>query len=102
MALVERTSNPVKGAELIPVTLMLDHDAHELMAELMQRTGVDASELVGWAIGAYWGQMEEISLPPPPDEDIEKVLAESEADIAAGRTSSNEEVFGRLAAKHGW
>lgn len=99
MAHVEKTPDHGDGPELIPVALKLDHDAHELMVELMQRTGWNASELVGWALGAYWREMEGIVLPPPPDEDIEKVLAESEADIATGRTASNEEVFGRIAAK---
>ena len=55
-------------------------------------------------LGAYWREMEGIVLPPPPDEDIEKVLAESETDIAAGRTFSNEEVFGHTAIRgqHAW
>ena len=103
MALVEKTSDDHDGSELVDLVLKLDPGAHDLLVELMQRTGWDASELVGWALGAYWREMEGIVLPPPqPEEDIEKVLAESEADIHAGHTFSNEEVFGRIAAKHGW
>ena len=104
MAFAEKTTERAEGPELFPIALKLDQDAHELMLELMQRTGWDASELVGWALGAYWREMEGIVLPPPPDEDIEKVLAESEADIAAGRTFSNEEVFGpiEIRGQHAW
>ena len=102
MALVERAPDHDDRLGLTEVTVTLDHGAHELMLELMQRTGWNASELVCWALGAQWREMEGIVLPPPPEEDIEKVLAESEADIDAGRTASSEEVFDRIAAKHGW
>ena len=103
MALVETTAVHDDRFGLTEITLALDHGAHDLLVELMERTGWDASELVGWALGAQWRELEGVILPPPPpDEDVEKVLAESEADIAAGRTVSNEDVFGRIAAKHGW
>ena len=102
MALVETPLERDDRFGLTEITLALDYGAHELLVELMQRTGWDASELVCWALGAQRRELEGVVLPPPPDEDIEKVLAESEADVAAGRTASNEEVFGRIAAKHGW
>lgn len=103
MVVVEKTSDHDDGPAPTAVELMLDPAAYELLVELMQRTGWDASELVGWALGAQWREMEGISLPPPkPGEDMEDVLAESEADIRAGRTYSHEEVFARIAAKHGW
>ena len=104
MAYVEKTPHHEEsGPEPVRVVLDLYPDANELLVELMQRTGWDASELVGWALGAYWRELEGIVLPQPePEEDIEKVLAESEDDVRAGRTSSNAEVFGRIAAKHGW
>ena len=94
MAFAEKTTERAEGPELFPIALKLDQDAHELMLELMQRTGWDASELVGWALGAYWREMEGIMLPPPDShEDIEDVLRQSEADVRAGRTYSNEEVM---------
>ncbi len=103
MAYVEKTSEPDEfGSKLFPVSLELEVDAYELLVVLMQRTGWDASELVGWALGAYWREMEGIVLPSVPEEKMEQVLASSEGDITAGRTSSNEVVFGRIAAKHGW
>ena len=90
------------GSELAEVQVRLERHVHEFMVELMARTGFDASELVTWALGAYWRELEGIVLPPGREEKIEKVLAGSEADIASGRTSSNEVVFGRIAVKHGW
>jgi hypothetical protein len=103
MAYVEKMQDQDEsGPQSVRVVLDLYPDANELLVELMRRTGWDASELFGWALGAYWRELEGIVLAPPPEEDIKKVLAESEADIAAGRTFSNEEVFGRIAKKHGW
>ena len=103
MALAANLSDNRDGPDLIDVVLKLDPAAYERLVKLMQRTGGQASELVDWALSAYWRELEGVVLPPPQsEEDIEKVLAESEEDVRAGRTSSNEEVVGRIAAKHGW
>jgi hypothetical protein len=102
MSLLETAPDYEEAAELTDVSLKLDVDASEMLLELMHRTGLDASELVGRALGAYWRELEGVVLPAPPEEDIEQVLAESEEDVRAGRTSSNEDVFARIATKHGW
>ncbi len=65
MALVEKTPQPEEDVpEPTSVTLDLDADAHRLLLDLTRRTGWDASELVGWALGAYWREMEGITLAP--------------------------------------
>ena len=103
MAYVEKIPGDHGSPDVIDVALKLDAPAHERLIELMQRTGLDESELIDGALDAYWRELEGVVLPPPqPEDDIEKVLMESEEDMRAGRTSSNEEVFGRIAAKHGW
>ena len=75
MALVEKTPQDEEdGLEPARVVLDLDADAYKLLIDLKRRTGWDASELVGWALGAFWREMEEIVLPP--------ARAWSEADLA--------------------
>ena len=65
MALVENTQQHEEDALApTPVVLDLDADAYRLLIDLKQRTGWDASELVGWALGAFWRDMEGIVLPP--------------------------------------
>ena len=120
MALIDPAQEEAGEPALTPVTVQLDGDAHELLVELMRRTGVDASEMVGWALGAYWRELEGIVLPPPPADDAPRVeypegdhrhhftpyqIASIEAglaDAAAGRTISNEDMFAELRAKYGW
>lgn len=82
------------------VELTLDYSATTLLDELMQRTKLDASELVGWALGAYWRELEGIVLPPPPEENIDEVIGQSEEDIRAGRVISQDEIFERLRVKY--
>ena len=120
MALVERTPEDEDGYVQVAVTVQLDPEAHELLVELMGRTGFDASELVGWALGAYWREMEGIVLLPPPVETASHVerpegdfrrhftpqqvaaIERGLADAEAGRTISNEEMFAELRAEFGW
>ena len=62
--------------------------------ELTQRTGCDASDLVGWALGALWRELEGIVLPPPgPPVDMEQLIREAEEDIRARRTIPHEVVM---------
>ncbi len=96
---------PTLAAEVDPqprtVTLQLWPDTAELLDELTQRTGLDASELVGWALGAYWREMEGIPLEPTPETTADEEVGLGLADIEAGRTYSHEEVFSELRAKFG-
>lgn len=99
MSLTDDNAEPA----LVTVTVTLEHGAAELWHELKQRTGREASELVGWALGAYWREMEGIVLPPRQSQDeIDRIVAEGIEDLRAGRTISNDEVFAKLAVKHGW
>lgn len=101
MAAIERDYD--ERPATVEIIVRLEANAAELLGELMKRTGWSASELVGWSLGAQWRELEGIVLPPPElQEDIEDVLRQSEEDVRVGRTSTNEEVFARIAAKHGW
>ena len=79
--------------ETVEIIVRLHSDSAELLAELMKRTGWSASELIGWSLGAQWREMEGIVLPPPSHEDQDALIAEAEADVAAGRTIPHEEVM---------
>ena len=93
MAVVETTPADERGPELTDVLLRLEPEAHELLVELTQRTGCEASDLVRWALGAYWRELEGIVLPPGPPIDMEQLIREAEEDIRAGRTIPHEEVM---------
>ena len=87
MAYVEKMPDNGGEPSLARIVVDLDDDANELLHELMSRTGWDASELVSWALGAYWREMEGIVLPTPKTtEDIQAVVVESGGKDEAGRT----------------
>lgn len=75
------------------VTLELDFGASQLLAELVEQTRQDASEVVGWALGAYWRELEGVVLPPPTHDDHDAAMAEALADIEAGRLVPHDEVM---------
>ena len=101
MALLE-TIHDEADPEPTIVTLKLDEDAVRLLSELMRRTGWDASELVGWSLGAYWREMEGIVLPPPMSlQDADRAVAEGLADVEAGRVISHQQVAADWKAKYG-
>jgi len=101
MTLADRTDEPAEP-QAVTVTVTLEHDAAELWNELKQRTGWDASELIGWALGAQWREMEGI-VPPPPQsrEDADRLVAEGEAALERGDTVGQDEMFERLRQKYG-
>ena len=73
--------------------LSLDYGAAQLLSELTARTRQDASNVVGWALGAYWRELEGVVLPPPADDDLDATMAEALADVEAGRLIPHEEVM---------
>lgn len=107
MALIETTPPAVEAEEpeLREIVLRLWPDDAEMLDGLLTRTGLDVSELVAEALGAYWRELDGIVLPPSKPmtlEEMDEAIRESEEDFKAGRTSTNEEVFARIDAKHGW
>ncbi len=81
-------------------TITLDTEAAGVMRELLDRCDLSASELLATALFALWREYHGIVLQPPTDEDLEAAMAESLADVAAGRTHSHEEVFGELRERY--
>ncbi len=90
------------GPEPVTVVLRLDAEAAKLLAELMQRTGDGSSDVVSWALGAYWREVEGIVLPPPmPPEEADAAVAEGEAAFERGDYVEQGAMFERLRQKYG-
>ncbi len=93
MALVEKTQDAEQALTSRIVEIELWPDSAELLDDLIKRSGLTASELMPYALGAFWRELEGIVLPPPEaSEDINEVIRQSEEDILAGRTIPHEQV----------
>lgn len=106
MALVENTPPAVEAdePELREIVLKFWPDDAEMLDGLLTRTGLDVSELVAQALGAYWRELDGIVLPPSKPmtlEEMDEAIRESEEDFKAGRVVDQDELFERLGMKYG-
>ena len=82
------------------VSVSLEADAYDRLKRAAAESGVPLGEYIASAAEQVMQEREALRTEPTAEENA--AISRAVADIEAGRLSSNDEVFARLDAKHGW